>query len=141
MTTQQVAAAYKQYLESLSLESLSELGNYVTPDVHFADPFNDVHGVGAMRHIFDGMFKSISNIEFKVDCIGVDRSTALMAWTFSGELGGRSFMLNGMSQISFDASGRVTAHIDHWDSATQFYLRLPVIGWLLSIVHRRVAAH
>jgi steroid delta-isomerase len=141
MTTQQAADAYKRYLETLSPLSLSELDSYVTPDVKFADPFNDVHGVGAMRHIFDDMFRTVSNIEFKADCMGVDRSTALMAWTFLGDLKGRSFMLNGMSRITFDASGRVTAHIDHWDSATQFYMRLPVIGWLLSIVRRRVAAH
>jgi|TARA_B110000116_G_C16698362_1_gene518566 steroid delta-isomerase len=139
MTTQQTAAAYKQYLEILSPESLSDLCNYVTPEVHFADPFNDVHGITAMRRIFDVMFEAVSDIEFKVDRMAIDRDTALMAWAFTGELRGQPFKLEGMSRITFDASGRVAAHIDHWDSATQFYIRLPVIGWLLSIVRRRAA--
>lgn len=141
MTTQQAAAAYKQYLQSLSSGSLSDLGNYVNPEVHFADPFNDVHGVAAMRRIFDDMFETVSDIEFKADRMGMDSDTALMAWTFTGELRGRPLTLEGMSRITFDESGRVTEHIDHWDSATQFYMRLPVIGWFLSIVRRRVASH
>jgi len=141
MTTQQAAVAYKQYLETLSPESLSTLGDHVAPDVYFADPFNDVHGVAAMRRIFDDMFETVSDITFKADRMSVDGDTALMAWTFTGSLSGRPFTLEGMSRITFEASGRVTAHIDHWDSATQFYMRLPVIGWLLSFVRRRVATH
>ena len=124
----------------LSPESLSDLCDYVTPEVHFGDPFNDVYGVTAMRRIFDDMFKAVSNIEFKVDRMAIDRDTALMGWAFTGELRGQPIKLEGMSRITFDASGCVTAHIDHWDSATQFYIRLPVIGWLLSIVRRRAAA-
>jgi len=138
---QQAAVAYKQYLESLSSGSLSDLGNYVTPEVHFVDPFNDVRGVAAMRRIFDDMFKTVSDIEFKADRMGMDSDTTLMAWTLTGELRGRPLMLEGMSRITFNESGRVTEHIDHWDSATQFYMRLPVIGWFLSIVRQRVASH
>ena len=105
------------------------------------DPFNDVHGVASMRHIFDDMFETVSGIAFKADRMAIDRNTALMTWTFAGELRGRPFTLDGMSRITFNASGRVSAHIDHWDSATQFYMRLPIIGWLLSIFRRYVASH
>lgn len=141
MTTQQAADAYRQYLETFSPETLANLGDYVAAEVRFADPFNDVQGIEAMRNIFDDMFETVGNVRFQVSCMSVTGETALMAWTFGGVARGRSFVLEGMSRIEFDSSGRVIAHIDHWDSATQFYMHIPVIGWLLSFVRRRVAAH
>ena len=36
--------------------------------------------------------------------------------------------VEGMSEIRFAPDGRVTDHQDHWDAATQFYGRLPLIG-------------
>lgn len=141
MTTQEAADAYKRYLETFTPETLSRLDDYVAADVRFADPFNDVRGIEAMRHIFDDMFETIADVRFEVSHMGVNGDTALMAWTFGGDARGKPFVLEGMSRIDFDASGRVIAHIDHWDSATQFYMHIPVIGWLLSFVRRRVAAH
>lgn len=141
MTTQEAADAYKAYLETFTPETLTRLDDYVAADVRFADPFNDVRGIEAMRHIFDDMFETVADVRFEVSHIGVTGDTALMAWTFGGIARGKSFVLEGMSRIDFDASGRVIAHIDHWDSATQFYMHIPVIGWLLSFVRRRVAAH
>lgn len=141
MTTQEAAEAYKIYLETFTPETLTRLDDYVAAEVRFADPFNDVRGVGAMRHIFDDMFETVADVRFEVSHMAVTDDTALMAWTFGGVARGKSFVLEGMSRIDFDESGRVVAHVDHWDSATQFYMHIPVIGWLLSFVRRRVAAH
>ena len=133
------ATAYRRHLETLSPETLADLTQFVTPDVHFVDPFNDVRDADAMRRVFEDMFETVGDISFQVDSLCVDGAVALMAWRFSGTLRGRSFTLDGMSKLRFADDGRVCEHIDHWDSATQFYLRLPVIGWLLSLVRRRVS--
>lgn len=141
MTIRPAAEAYKHYLETLSPEAIASLTRYVAPQVRFADPFQDVTGLDAMQRIFQDMFDTVSDVKFAVSRMAIDGETALMVWRFSGIARGRSFVLEGMSQIIFDDQGRVTSHIDHWDSATQFYMKLPVIGWLLSMVRRRVAAH
>ena len=39
--------------------------------------------------------------------------------------------LEGMSEIHIGDDGLVTAHIDHWDSASQLLSRLPLIGLIL----------
>jgi hypothetical protein len=36
-----------------------------------------------------------------------------------------------VSHVSFDDSGRVTAHTDYWDAAEGLYKRLPLIGVLM----------
>jgi hypothetical protein len=33
----------------------------------------------------------------------------------------------------------VAEHIDHWDSGEQFYRRLPVLGWLIGLVRKRLS--
>jgi hypothetical protein len=40
---------YRQYLETLTPATLDFLGDYVTDDVRFRDPFNDVRGAAASR--------------------------------------------------------------------------------------------
>ena len=43
--------------------------------------------------------------------------------------------------LGFAEDGRVCEHLDHWDSATNFYMRLPIIGSLLSFVRQRISSH
>ena len=133
------ADTYRRYLETLAPETLPQLSQYVTPDVHFMDPFNDVRGLDALRRVFEDMFDSVQDVVFRVDALGLDGPVALMSWQFSGVLRGRAFTLDGTSKIRFSEDGRVSEHFDHWDSATQFYMHLPVIGSLLSFVRRRIA--
>ena len=134
------ADAYRNYLETLTPETLPQLSQFVTPDVHFIDPFNDVRGTDALRRVFEDMFDSVKDVVFQVDALALDKSTALMSWQFSGTLRGRSFKLQGMSKVLFTKDGRVSEHVDHWDSASQFYMRLPIIGSLLSFVRRRISS-
>jgi steroid delta-isomerase len=47
-------------------------------------------------------------------------------------------MITGMSEIHFAPDGRISEHIDHWDSGGQFYERIPVLGWLIRLVRKRL---
>ncbi|MEK9754445.1 MAG: nuclear transport factor 2 family protein, partial [Rhodospirillaceae bacterium] len=63
----------------------------------------------------------------------------LMVWRFSSTLRGKPWSFEGTSIVCFDAAGKVVEHVDHWDSAANFYERLPVIGWLLARLRTRLA--
>lgn len=52
--------------------------------------------------------------------------------------GSEDWRVEGVSEVHLDADGKVTVHIDHWDSGAQFYARLPLIGWLVRRVRRRL---
>lgn len=134
------AENYRRYLETLTPESLAQLSQFVTPDIHFVDPFNDVRGIDRLMRVFQDMFDSVQDIEFRTENLCQDGPVALLFWHFSGTLRGNAFSFDGMSKLRFAEDGRVCEHFDYWDSATQFYMRLPVIGWLLSFVRRRVSS-
>jgi predicted ester cyclase len=130
---------YRHYLETLTPDTLVDLAAFVTEDVHFRDPFNDVRGKEAMERVFRHMFETVKDIRFQVHHLATDGSTCLMAWTFEGRLSGRPWVFDGTSVVSFAADGRASEHVDHWDAGMNLYERLPVIGWLLSRVRQRLA--
>ena len=67
-----------------------------------------------------------------------DPSAALIRWDLDGVLGGTPWHVSGMSELRLSDDGRVSLHIDHWDSGRQFFERLPLIGWLLRQIRRRL---
>ena len=132
---------YRLYLESLSLESLSDLTFYVVDDVHFKDPFNDVWGLNAMALVFQHMFENVQNVRFVVQDMLAEGQLCFMGWRFEGEINGKLWAFNGTSLIRFADDGRVEEHIDHWDAGRDFYERLPFIGSLIAFLRRRLSAH
>jgi steroid delta-isomerase len=129
---------YRQYLESLTPCTLEELGEYVSENVRFRDPFNDVTGVRAMDAVLRHMFSEVGPVKFQVKHQATDGDLCLMTWRFTARLRGCPWSFDGMSQIRFNADGKVVEHIDYWDAASALYARLPIIGSLLSWLRVRL---
>jgi hypothetical protein len=66
--------------------------------------------------------------------------TALIRWRFTCSLKGRGIDISGVSHVSFDDSGRVTAHVDYWDAAEGLYERMPLLGTVMRWLRGRLAA-
>ncbi len=134
------ARRWGAFFEGLTPDNLPEIETLCRPDVRFKDPFNDVTGTAALRRIFDHMFETTVAPRFTVTDTAVSGRTAYLRWRFDFTPKGRSapWRIEGMSEVTFDDAGLVTAHIDHWDSGEQFYAKLPIIGPLVRLIRRRV---
>lgn len=130
---------YCDFLETLTPDSLDRLREFVTSDVHFKDPFNDVHGASDMAKIFRHMFANVDDVRFIVHRAMSEGDVCLLEWRFEGILSGRPWSFDGTSRVRFADDGRVSEHIDYWDAAANFYERLPVIGWMLAKLRGRLA--
>ena len=134
MTSPSLAGAARRYAEtftSLEPESLELLLDLVHEDVIFTDPFNSTRGKARFRQIFAHMFETCEAPRFQVSDIAAGEKAVYLRWRMTGRL--RSWPrtqldLEGLSEIHLDDDGLVTAHIDHWDSASQLLSRLPGIG-------------
>ena len=143
MSIEEGADAYLRFYETMSPDTLDELDALVTPYVRFTDPFNDVRGPEAMRHIFMDMFKKVQGPRFYVTYKAYDGNVLLVRWRFSGHVeafGKDPWVVEGVSEIHIDADGRISAHIDHWDAAAQLYERLPLVGPLFRFIRRRAGS-
>ena len=71
----------------------------------------------------------------------VSGSNSYLRWVmrFKNKKNGKSFSIEGMTEVHFDQSGKVTAHLDHWDAASQLYEHHPLLGGIFRIIRRRLA--
>lgn len=137
-----VAAAAERYiafLEAMIPAELERLEEFCAPEVRFRDPFNDVTGVAAYRRVLEKMFADVGQPDFVITGRALAGERLLLRWRFSAVgPGGASLAFDGMSDIRFDAAGRVVAHSDFWDAGS-VYEKIPVLRSLIRLVKRRLA--
>lgn len=134
---------YARFIGSLSRESLETLPDFVMPDVHFRDPFNEVVGADKMAEIFVHMFDTVGDVRFEILHSALasapDGDTGMLYWRLHSTLRKKPWSFEGMSRVQFNANGQVVSHFDHWDAAREFYEHFPVIGWALSSIRNKIA--
>lgn len=128
------------FYETLTPASLARLEEFYAANARFKDPFNDVCGVAAIRHIFAHMFATLEAPRFLVtEKLGAGEA-AFLVWVFRFKRNGAPCEIRGVTQLRFDAAGKVSEHRDWWDAAEELYAKLPVIGPLVRWLQRRLAA-
>ncbi|MCB1954959.1 MAG: nuclear transport factor 2 family protein [Rhodocyclaceae bacterium] len=131
-----------RFYETLEPGSLATaLPSVYADNAGFMDPFNSVVGREAIRAVFAHMFRSLESPRFEVIDTWQTGDTAVIRWTFDFRFRGRpgDVTVEGMSRVVFDREGRVREHVDYWDASSQFYTRLPFVGWIMRLLMRLVA--
>lgn len=129
--------------ETLEPATLAQLDALYTPDARFRDPFNELHGVAAIRGLFGHMFETLDDPRFLIHDVVVEGDQAFLTWDFvfrmkrwrRGEQ-----RIHGGSHLHFAPDGRVAEHRDYWDAAEELYAKLPVIGALMRWLRARAAS-
>ena len=139
----QALAAYADYFATLSRGNVGRLRMLATDDLTFIDPFNRLRGVQQVERLLSRMFDDVAEPRFEILHQARSGSTGYIRWRFHfrpRRFAGRSpWLIEGVSEVAFAPDGRVCAHLDHWDTATQLWERLPLLGALLRFLRRRLA--
>jgi len=133
------ARRYADAYEALAPDTIAGLCALVAPDVRFRDPFSDFAGRERLAAVFRHMFEGLSEPSFTVTDIAAGDRAAYLRWNFTFGYRGRAFCIEGMSEVHFGADGLVTKHLDHWDSGSQVYLHVPVLGRIIAFIRRKLA--
>ena len=129
-----------EWFEALTPQSVARAGEIYAPDASFKDPFNEVRGVEAIRRIFAHMFDQVGEPRFEVTARWEGEAGAVLAWDFTFRRGGRAHLIRGISHLRLAPDGRIASHRDYWDAAGELYETVPVLGALMRLVRRRLAA-
>ena len=130
---------YVSVFTTLTPETVDTLIDLLDDQVVFTDPFNHVTGKAGFRRIFDHMFDTCTNPRFTVSDMAIGEKGCYLRWQMTGQLKSwprTALNLEGMSEIHLNADGKITHHIDHWDSASQLLLALPVIRMVMRPIMR-----
>ena len=132
--------AWADAWEGLTPEAVARLRELCVPDIRFVDPFNDLTGIGRFEALLLHMFQTLESPRFVVDDRAMGQHAGYLRWRFSATLRGRALALEGMSEVRFDATGKVILHHDHWDASTQVYGRIPILGAAIRLIRKRLSA-
>ncbi len=137
---------YANYYNTLRPETVSALRELAVPNLHFRDPFNDLHTVDATIRLLDEMFVDTLEPKFTVTHIAPSGDTAFLRWDFtflpkSSLVASKKepWKIVGVSEVRRNSAGKIVEHIDHWDSGRYFYEKLPLLGSILRLVRHRMA--
>ena len=136
-------ARYVAFFEGIVPERLPELRALCAPQVRFRDPFNDVTGVEKLEKLFTKMFEDVEDPRFEIVDTVNSGSIAYLRWKMSYRPkrswpGPDRWHIEGMTEVHFDSAGRVTQHLDYWDSG-EIYQRVPLLGGVIRALKRRLA--
>ncbi len=129
------------YFESLTPQSVAQIGHFYTPQARFKDPFNEVQGIPAITRLFEHMFTALHEPRFTVTQQIVDGPQAFLVWEFRFRF--QRFdtttvqLIRGGSHLTLDSDGRISEHRDYWDAAEELYEKLPGLGTLMRWLKHR----
>lgn len=134
------AEAYADYFGSVSPKTAEDILPLVTKDIHFIDPFNDVHGQDKLMKVIHRMFEDVDNPSFTILDLAWSGDLCFMRWDFDCHqrwLG--DWTVRGMTELQFSNEGLVSAHYDYWDASRHFYRKLPIVGSMIGFVAKKAA--
>lgn len=132
-----------RFFETLTLQSIANLGEFYVSTAYFKDPFNEVRNVNQIAGIFTHMFTQVDAPRFEVTATIVQGHQVFLAWNFHFHLKHRQHdaqQIRGATHLRLAADGRVAYHRDYWDAAEELYEKLPVLGTLMRFLRRRASA-
>lgn len=134
--------AWADAFSSLQADALDRLLALADPKIRFKDPFNDVVGHDKLAAIFRDMYETCIDPRFEIVEVAGGARAGYIRWIFRFKpkalKRGPEWRVDGMSEIHVGPDGKITGHIDHWDSGAQLLARLPLIGALVRLVLRRM---
>ena len=134
---------YIHFYEELTPERLAaEASEIFSPEIHFKDPFNDIHGTGVVIELFERMFTQCATAHFSVLDWSERDHNAFLLWRLDYRLRrwqpSKDREIIGTSRVLFADDGRAIEHIDYWDAAHHIYEHIPVLGAILRRLKHRL---
>lgn len=134
------ARQYALFFENVTPERIKEVHELISDDLHFIDPFNDVKGRENFEKVFHKMYEDVQEPRFKILDLAWSGDLCFMRWDFTCKqkhLG--NWSVRGLTEVHFDAQGKVSAHYDYWDASRHFYRKLPIVGAMIKWIAGRAA--
>ena len=124
---------YINLFSNLSPENINEFDDLISKDIVFMDPFNNVKGVNAFKKIFYHMFENVKDPKFLILDYSINKKRVFLKWKMTFFAFKSLQIIEGMSELLLNDDGKVSTHIDYWDSLNGIFIKIPFIGYFYKI--------
>ena len=118
------------------------IGRLYADPVYFNDSLKTFHSRTPLVDYLKTTGAMLEDSTVEVDRVLRDGSDVFVRWTMTFTASAMGKEINsesvGMTHLRFDDQGRVVLHQDFWDSAAGLYRNLPVVGYALEQVDKRM---
>ena len=124
---------YIGLFSNLKPNNVKDFDNLVSKDIRFVDPFNNVKGVENFKKIFYHMFEKTQDPKFSVITYTIKNKNVFLKWKMTFYAFKYEQSIEGISELTFNKVGKITSHVDYWDSLNGLFIKLPYVGFLYRI--------
>ncbi len=123
---------------------LTNLANVYSEDIQFRDPLHALNGLQNLADYYSGMLVDLQEcrFEFHHSMEMLDRGEAILFWTMhyrhKSLAGGKLLELTGNTHILFN--DKVYYHRDYYDAGSMLYEHLPLMGFAIRRLKKRIGA-
>lgn len=122
---------FQRLFNTLSSGNIAGLAEVYSEDVHFNDPFGEVHGLGELQDYFEKVYTNVRSCRFDFASVIISDNEACLTWVMYLQhprlRRGREITVHGTSHLVI-GNGRVQSHRDYFDGAELLYGNLPILG-------------
>lgn len=112
------------------------------PDAWFNDTIATEVGIDAIERYLLKTAEGAQSVSAAVEDVAVSGPDCYVRWTMKVQAqnlaGGQPITTKGLSQLRFDADGKIVFHQDFWNPAAGIYQQLPLIGPAIRHVNRLI---
>jgi limonene-1,2-epoxide hydrolase len=134
---------FEAFIADLSTGAIKEqIRNVYAPTLYFNDTLKTIRDVDALEKYFLSSDDAMSAYGLKVEQTISTPEGVFVRWRmdvmFRRMRKGDVQSSIGISHIRFDKDGRVVYHQDYWDSGTNLYEKIPVLGGMIRWIKSRL---
>jgi ketosteroid isomerase-like protein len=128
------------WYQKLTIESLEDITKFYAKDAFFKDPFNEIRGIGKIKHIFVDMFHQLQDPRFIFLDTIVQDEQAFITWDFHFSIKSKKYKIHGSSHLKLNELGQIVYHRDYWDVGEELFLKVPIIKNIYGLVRKKISA-
>ncbi|MCE3253191.1 MAG: transcriptional regulator [Cellvibrio sp.] len=123
---------------------LHSLADIYSEDIQFRDPLHAVNGLENLSDYYAGMLGGLIDcrFEFHHSMEMAERGEAILFWTMHYRhkklAGGKSLELTGNTHLLFN--DKIYYHRDYFDAGSMLYEHIPVMGFAIRQIKKKVGA-
>ncbi|GGW85696.1 nuclear transport factor 2 family protein [Alteromonas halophila] len=136
---------FKELYQELSSLNPDDLGLLYADDVVFIDPITTHRGLTAVTQYFSALTEHAESCQFDIDNViacekNAQQITHVVTWTMTLIINKRrpTITLDGITQLRI-CNDRITYHRDYYDLGEMVYEHIPILGWFVKKVKKRLA--
>jgi len=134
----------KHTFNALKADNMEILDNFYAKDAKFIDPIGEHIGMVQIKEYYQNLYQNVKDIHFEYKDLISDQNKHVLVWKMTlradGLNSGDPVTLEGNSVINFNEENLVIYHRDYFDMGEFIYEHIPVLGWTLRIIKKKLGA-